>query len=286
MRVGILTFGRKHGRKTGTIGSSILRGHWLQEHWEGSELWTEGRKFDAILFQKVYWKEYFDVYDGVKILDLCDPDWLGPDLQLREISDKVDAITCSSKGIYEYVKKIVNVPIYFIPDRVNFNFFNEPKQHIGKAETVVWFGYYHNAKVVLPQVLPSLKRLGLKLLVISNEAYDPMTDYGVDIESRPFDWQTLKWDITFGDMLINPQPIEGKFVYKSDNKTFIGQALGMPVAQTADDMKRFLDPDERNKEAAEKLEVLHRDFDVKKSVEEFKSIIENIYAKRGSQDKG
>ena len=78
MRVGILTFGRKHGRKTGTIGSSILRGHWLQEHWEGSELWTEGRKFDAILFQKVYWKEYFDVYDGVKILDLCDPDWLGP----------------------------------------------------------------------------------------------------------------------------------------------------------------------------------------------------------------
>ena len=190
------------------------------------------------------------------------------------------------KGIYEYVKKIVNVPIYFIPDRVNFNFFNEPKQHIGKAETVVWFGYYHNAKVVLPQVLPSLKRLGLKLLVISNEAYDPMTDYGVDIESRPFDWQTLKWDITFGDMLINPQPIEGKFVYKSDNKTFIGQALGMPVAQTADDMKRFLDPDERNKEAAEKLEVLHRDFDVKKSVEEFKSIIENIYAKRGSQDKG
>jgi len=156
MEIRILTFQRKHGRRKGSIGSSIIRGDWLVKHWPEAKLWTEG------------------------------------------------CYSCSSEGIYKFVKKIVKVPCFYIPDRVDLDFFDKPKKHVGKAETVVWFGYYHNAKEILPMVLPSLARLRLKLLVVSNNEFNPVNTYGVEIENRKFSWETIKFDLTYGDIVINP----------------------------------------------------------------------------------
>ena len=274
-KIAILTMERKHGRKEGSIGSSMIRGRWLVKHWPGAELWTEGMPSDVMIFQKVYWPEMMEIYPGIKILDLCDPDWITGELELVKLSKMVDAITCSSKGISDFVSKVVDIPVKHIPDRLDLDFFDVKKEHKSKAKSVVWFGYIHNAKNIFQFVLPSLAKLGLDLIVISNEPYQPGIDYGVKITNIKFSWETIKYDLTRGDIVINPQPADNKrFIYKSENKTWISWALGMPVANDIDEMKKFLDPDERKTEANEKLKFVKENCDIKQSVIEFKELIE------------
>jgi len=283
MDIKIITFARRHGRDIGSIGSSVIRGQWIVKYWPEASLWSEGQKSDVLIFQKVYWQEMMACYPGIKILDLCDPDWLSGDLEIRKISKMVDAITCCSPGIYGFVKKISMAPVYLIPDRVDLDFAGGyKKEHIGKAKSVIWFGYSHNFRAVLPQIMPSLVRMGLDLVVVSNEDFIPIMDYGVRIDNRKFSWETAKYDLTFGDIIINPQPFqqEPRYKYKSINKTLIAWALGMPVADTLDDLKRFLDADERKKEVALRESELKEKWDIKISVEEFKKIIYEISDRR------
>lgn len=276
MIVKILTFARKHGRNPNTIGSSIIRGQWLVNHWPEASLWTEGCFSDALIFQKVYWPEMIELYPGVKILDLCDPDWLNGTLELVKMSKMVDAITCSSAGLYEYIRKIVGdyCEVRHIPDRLDLDFFDKKKEHFDKAKAAVWFGYSHNARQVLPQVLPSLANLNLNLVVVSDEPFAPSVDYGVDVSFRKFMWETIKYDLQAGDILINPQPMDNvNYRYKSENKTWIAWAMGLPVANNEEEMKRFLDPDERKKEADEKIIFVRKNCDINQSVKEFQDLI-------------
>lgn len=275
LEIAILTFEKRHGRRRGTIGSSIIQGEWLAKNWPQAKLWTEGMKSDVLIFQKVYWEDMLRSYPGIKILHLCDPDWLTGELELRKISLLVDAITCSSEGIYNFVKKIVDCPVYWVDDRVDLDWAGKPKEHLGKAKNVVWFGYHHNAKQVLPMVLPSLARLGLGLIVISNNDFIPAIDYGVKIINKKHNWESLRGDIMSGDIVINPQPIDihKRFQFKSQNKTITAWSLGMPVANTVDELKRFIDEQERKKEAEEKLKIVREKYDAKISALEFKEII-------------
>ena len=73
--------------------------------------------------------------------------------------------------------------------------------------------------------------------------------------------------------------------FKSNNKTLQCWALGMPVAKTADDLDRFVDPAERNKEAKVRLKEIKERWDVKISVDEMKALIEEIKIKRGGAKK-
>jgi len=276
MKIGILTFEKKHGRRKGTIGSSIIRGEWLASHWSEAELFTEGKKYDAIIFQKAYWDKYLDDYDGIKILDLCDPDWMSNGLNVIELSQKVDAVICGSEGIYELLKKILKVPVYYIPDRVDLNFFSNPKKHFGKAMTVAWFGYYHNAKDALPYVMPVLAQHNLKLVVISENQWEVSMDYGVQIENRMFSWATLKYDLQAADIILNPQSMNYRFKFKSQNKTLISWACGLPIATTDVELEHFLDPDNRNKDIAKRRKEIISKWDVKISVKEFKKVIDDI----------
>lgn len=273
--VKVLTWARKNGRPQGTIGSSIIRGDWLVKHWDEASLWSEGAKSDVMIFQKVYWEEMMDSYPGIKILDLADPDFLTGELELVKLSKKVDAITCSSKGLYNYVSKIVDCPVKHIPDRLDLDFFDFQKEHTNRATNVVWFGYYNNARDVLPLVLPSLASLKLNLTVVSNQDYVNMNNYGVEITNKNFSWDTIKYDLTYADIVLNPQPIEinKRFTYKSENKTWIAWACGMPVANTLEELELFLDPDQRKKEIENKLKFIKEECDIKKSVEEFKQLI-------------
>jgi len=271
----ILTWERKNGRTHGTVGSSIIRGDWLIKHWDEASLWSEGAKSDVMIFEKVYWEEMMDAYPGIKILDLVDPDFLTGALELVKISQKVDAITCSSKGLYDYVKKVVKCPVKHIPDRLDLEFFNYKKEHSGKATNVVWFGYHNNAKDVLPMILPTLANLGLSLTVVSNQDYVNLNSCGVEIINKQFNWDTIKFDLTYGDIVLNPQPIERnkRFIYKSENKTWIAWACGMPVANTLEELELFLDPDQRKIEVEEKLKFIKEECDIKKSVKDFKNLI-------------
>lgn len=274
MQVSFLTFERYHGREKGTTGSSQIRARWLVDKWEDAKMWKVGQKFDVLILQKVYWEQMVNDFKGIKILDLCDPDWLNADVNIVEFSKKVDWITTSTEDLAKFLKPMVKCPITVIPDRLNMDYFTEQREHIERARNVVWFGYYHNATQVLnAPVLQSLKMRGLALTVVSNGDYEPQNDMGVEITNINWTPENAYMDIKGGDFAINPPSMVRGFRFKSNNKTLISWALGLPVASTADEMDRFLSADKRNEEVKKRMQEIKKDWTVEKSIEQFKDII-------------
>ena len=87
--IGWVLFGNFHQKKD--IGSSRIRGKWVIEHMDAEEF-VQGKKYDTIIFQKTYWKEMARVFKGVKILDICDPDWLDG-AEIINFCKDIDAVT-------------------------------------------------------------------------------------------------------------------------------------------------------------------------------------------------
>lgn len=283
MKIGIFTNEMYTNAQKDSIGSSRIRCNWLLPYWPEAEEFKIAVKYDVVIFQKAYFIEYMKIFDGIKILDLCDPDWVEGKPVVESI-ELCDAVTVSSQGLYDYLQKITKKPIFLIPDRVDMNAHQEKKEHTAKAQSVVWFGYHHN-QVVLDAVLPALKRLGLNLTVISDLPYMPNTAIdGIDktwltshIKNIKYDQQTINQEIIEGgDFVLNYRPESGKFIYKSENKTIIAWALGMPVAKTVEELERFIDPEERKKEAQLRLDEIKEKYTTDKSVVEYKNVIENI----------
>lgn len=274
MQISFLPFAKFHGRDINTIGSSVIRAKWITEKWEDAKIWTTGQKFDVLILQKVYWEQMINDFKGIKILDLCDPDWLNGDVKIAETMKKVDHVTTSTEDLAKYLGQMTDTPITVIPDRLNMDYFTEPKEHIERARNVVWFGYYHNAKQVLnTPVLQSLKIRGLDLTVVSNAEFEPQNDMGINITNINWTPENAYMDIKGGDFAINPPSISRGFRFKSNNKTLISWALGLPVANTADEMDRFLDPEERTKEIKKRLNEIKKDYMIEKSINQYKDII-------------
>ena len=265
---GILLFESWHGKHN--VGSSRIRGHWLVKNWPELEVFKQGQEYSFIIFQKCYWPQFANKFDGVKILDICDADWLETQ-PVKAMIDEVDAITCSTNAITDYIKQLTNKPVLTIPDRQDLEFLDKPKVHKGKAKSVVWFGYAHNAKV-LDVVVGALKRYKLKLTVIS-ELRPP---YSKADENVKWELDTVNKNIRKHDIVLMPQKEDGRFAYKSNNKIINSWALGMPVATNPDELKRFIDPDERNKEVELRFNEVKEKWDVKLSVKELQNLIEEI----------
>ncbi len=83
-------------------------------------------------------------------------------------------------------------------------------------------------------------------------------------------------DIQSGDVVINPQWTKGKWKYKSDNKTAIARALGMPVAVDGDSLKALLTEEARRAASAEGLEWVRTERDIKQSVVDMKDVLLEI----------
>lgn len=262
---------------SGAVGSSILRGKWLVEAWPELTEWNHGDQADALIFQKAYWYAMMRDFPGKKILDLCDPDWMDGQLKLVEASQMVDAITCSNQGLTDIVSKVVkHIPVVNVPDRLNLNYFTRKKQHLAKAVRAVYFGFKHNAEVVLPQVLPSLARHGLELLVVSNRPVTFYATYGVTIKYVKWTEGTAYNDIQFADFALNPSFPNAMSRFKSNNKTLVAWGLGLPVANTAEEMLRFMDPAERQKEIDQRTAEIARDWDIQLSVKQYQDILAKI----------
>jgi hypothetical protein len=280
MKVSIVSWERFNYRPFGSIGSSMIRSRWLAEKWDEATEWKHGDKFDVLILQKVYWKDMVEDFKGVKILDMCDPDWMNMEqtsCKLMEFAQHIDAITCSTDELTNVVKRWVkHIPVITIADRLNLDYFTVKKEHKERAKAVVWFGYYHKAKEVLNYVLPSLKKRDLGLYVISNSEFIPDNDYGVPISNIQWTPNNAFMDIQSGDFVINPPSPLRDLRFKSNNKTIMSWALGMPVVNTADDMDRFLDPLERTREAEKRQSEILSLWDIKYSIEQYKALIEDI----------
>ena len=130
---------------------------------------------------------------------------------------------------------------------------------------------HHKAQQVLNQVIPSLKKRNLSLYVVSNNQFFPDNDYGVEVSNINWTPNNAFIDIQSGDFCINPGSPLAEPRFKSNNKTLISWGLGMPVAETAKDLDRFLDPKERQKESDLKQIEIKDKWDITISIKEFKA---------------
>lgn len=272
--IGFLTMEKYENRRKDSVGSSRIRGRWVMKYCEILKEFRNGRTYDAVIYQKAYWKEHIDVFDGVKIFDLCDPDWLDG-RPLLELSEQIDAFTVPTVALRDYMAQMLNKPVYIIPDRIDPDEHTPVKlEHVGKARTAVWFGYSQNHKVLDP-VVDSLHNRGIKLVCISDRNY-----FQADVNLK-YDYQTLNQDLIKYDFAVMPTlPDDFRFHFKSNNKDLTCWALGLPVAKSGDDVERFMDPAEREKESLLRREEVLTKYHSKLSGDEYLKIISEIYAKK------
>lgn len=284
MKTGILTFEQFQGKKD--IGSSRIRGHWIVQHWKEAgldigecELFKYGEKYDAVIFQKAYFVEYAKKFNGVKIFDICDPDWLHWSFRFKEMIEACDAVTCSSKELCTSISKFTKKPVYFVPDRVDLSLVPPPKIHVGPTRNAVWYGYSHNF-AILDSTIPALAKHGLGLIVVSDDVYMPSQQNKVEVTNLPWSPFYMR-DIQKGDVVINPRHEKGKWKYKSDNKTSLAWALGMPVAHNGEQLDALMTEEARVKQSTEKLALIKAEYDILHSVTDYKDIITEIAKSKG-----
>lgn len=277
MNVGIITMEKVENRPPGSVGSSRIRGKWLWNNWNECEEFQVGHNYDVIIFQKAYWKEMLSTYKGIKIFDLCDPDWLEP-RPVVEAMEHCHAMVTSSQSLADYVKKFIpNKPVICIPDRVDLKEHKPRDIHQGIARKAVWFGYSHNIHYI-QKTFDYLIENNLQLTIISNTPYNP--PFGFDklkVLNINYDYKSIHDNVKECDIALFPETnddMRGKF--KTNNKTLTSWALGLPVAKTPDDLVKFMSADERNKERELRLQEIKEKWDIKLSVKEYKSLIQDL----------
>lgn len=279
MKTGFVSMEFYENRKKGSVGSSRIRSDWVVENSNGAfEKYKIGEKYDCIVFQKAYWEEMVKNFDGIKIFDLCDPDWLD-NRPIVEMIRNCDGVVTSTERLAEQIRQfdIGGKPVICIPDRLDFKW-SEPVKplHEGRATDVVWFGYGQNS-YVLDSCLDGLARRGLKLTVISDRSYHS-NDFFI-----PYNEETVNNEIIKHDIVLLPKAgsADYRFQFKSNNKTIQAKALGMPVATNGEELDKYLDADERNKAREDGLLEVHDKWDIKVSVEEYKKFINSLRRKNG-----
>lgn len=287
MKVRFFDFSTYHGKNPPT-GSTQIRVHQLIKYWEDADVYKYGEKPDVLIFQKVYsapdYKFPNNYSGGLKILDLCDPDWFSGLVNVRESVDAVDAVTCSSENLSKFIRQFTSKPVVTIPDRFDPEVIPKPKTHTRKAKTVAWFGYRHNAETLKP-AMNAINELGLSLLIISDD--DPMMWQWVprqDLESFKnsrykyikYEEQTFYKNIQKADFSIIPAGTRPEDRFKSNNRTVKSILAGLPVATNRETLENFIDSGYRKEYLLEKYIPTHIEYDVKKSVEQYKRLISQI----------
>lgn len=274
--IGIYTFEVFQGRKN--IGSSRIRGHWVAKAWgKEAEIFRYGQKYDAIIYQKAYAVEHAKIYKGIKILDLCDADFLHWGYRTKEMIEECHAVTTSTEALAQQIRRFTDKPVLCIPDRLDLEEISVGfKEHLQPAQVAGWYGYSQNFDTLKSAVV-ELKRKHLSLLVISDKPFyvTQMSD-GVSIQNRPHKWETVCKDLLDADIIINPTFNKGRWKYKSNNKTILAWALGLPVAHDGVALKNFLDPEARARESLLRRKEVEELYDVKLSVIQYQQLISKL----------
>lgn len=279
--IGIVPFTYFRGNNK-PVGSSFLRVDSLVRSNADFEKWQHGKKYESLIFQKAYWKEMMELFEGPMILDICDPDWINNGLDIKKIGSMVHAITCSSPKLTNLLAgyfpgKIVAC----VPDRLDINYYPEPRPiHVGEAKTVVWFGFIHNAHETLATLAPVIREHQLKLKIISNFPYTKEDEIAkLKPEFYQFEHATAYPIIQTGDIVLNPKSTLAFFKYKSNNKSLISWLLGLPVAETAAELELLINADERNKQVRKMSKVVKEEYNINQSAVQYREIINIIKSK-------
>lgn len=266
-----------HGKSD--VGSTRLRVHQMINHWPEAALYKYGENPDVMIFQKVYLQpdwQFMAHFKGIKILDICDSDWLAG-AEVKRSLDAVDGATCPTETFAGFLRQLTDKPIKVIPDRHELKDFKKQANHVGPIKSVVWFGYKHNASS-LRWAMNFLARNDVKLTVVSNE--DPLPYQWADDPDKS---QKLYKFVRFEQELLNEElikhdaallPIGSRPVdrFKSNNRTIIARLCGLPIITDDTTFEKYNDPGNRR-------EPFDRDaWDVRQSVREMKEFIELLLA--------
>lgn len=265
--------------KNPVSGSTHIRVNQLINYWPQASLYQYGDNPDVLIFQKVYCHSDYKFpahFPGKKILDICDPDWMGMGVPVKETIDAMDAVVCPTKAMQKFLQQMTDKPVELIKDRFDIEKVPAPKSHSGDAKTVVWFGYSHNAELLKPAI-PLIEQHNLKLIVISDD--DPImyrwghNDMKKYYEFIKYDEDTIYQDLQKADFCMLPKGNRPEDKFKSENKTIKANLAGLPVVYDLDTFERFMDGVERQRLVSENWERTKADYDVKRSVEEYKELI-------------
>lgn len=270
MRVGYLTMEKYDNRRENSVGSSRIRGRWVMKYTPEIETFKNGQHYDAVVYQKAYWDDHMKEFDGVKIFDLCDPDWLDR-RPVKGVCDLVDAITVSTPALKEFLGQMTDKPIRIIPDRIDPEEYTVRKtEHSSKIRTVVWFGYSSNS-IVLDPVVNVLHDLGISLVVISERPY-----HSADVNIK-YEYDSVNSEIIKHDAVLLPQVEDNyRHSFKSNNKTLASWALGMPVIKTYEDIERLASREAREQESEQRYNEVITDHHVRKSGQEYLDLIKEV----------
>jgi len=275
------TFEQFHAKSN--VGSTKIRVHNLIKNWKEAELYKFGEKPDVMIYQKVYIGKDYKVpatFPAIKILDVCDPDWFDG-VPIKETVDAMDAVVTPTNALADFIRQLTDKPVKVIRDRFDLSDFPERKMHRGKAKTVVWFGYQHNAGS-LKLAVQSFERRGLNLRVVADQ--DPFAsrwaakpqEYEKKYRFIKYLPETAYREIQKADICVLPKLNRPQDRFKSENKTVIAQLLGLPVAVNADELDKFMEADDRNGHIDTTYDKLKQDYDCLVSVKEYKELIDEI----------
>jgi hypothetical protein len=281
-RVGILTFQQMWGSEN--TASSRIRAQWLVNYWDRAELFTVGRRYEAVIFQKAYWPEYAALFDGVKILDICDPDFLDWKSAAMRMMDHCDAVTTPTVRLKEFIGRYTDRPVHVVPDRLDLSTVDGLRKiHCGPARTAAWYGYGHNYPA-LDSMAGHLSPLGITRLIVIAQQDKPyrLPDGCTGIEVVNYAWsaETVNQHLLEADVVVNPRLSHGRWQYKSSNKTVNAWALGLPVAHSAAELAHFLSEEARREEGKRRYDEVRERFDVRQSVDELERVISDVRAGR------
>jgi hypothetical protein len=279
MVVQYLDFGKYHG-KGDKQGSTLIRMNQMMPYWEGFGPYKYGAHPEALIFQKVYCTEDYKFpihYPGVRILDICDPDWL-EGVSIVETAQGVDAVVTPTESMAEFIRQFhSNVKV--IPDRFDLDPIPKPKEHTEQAKTVVWFGYAHNSILMKP-AMATLDRLNLNLVIISND--DPFLhqwsnrDYKEFYKFVKYDESTIYQELQKADFALLPEGNRPVDVFKSNNKAIKANLAGLPVARKLEEVELYMDAQAREQWLVDNYATIQAEYDICKSVKEYQNLIAEI----------
>jgi hypothetical protein len=267
------------------VGSTKIRAHNLIKYWPKADLYKYGERPEVLIFQKVYCTydyKFPKTYPGITILDVCDTDWNDtPDIYIKETLDGVNAAVVPTKNMQKLLQQMTDKPVVVIKDRFDLSEFPKPKIHNGKAKTLVWFGYSHNAEL-MNYVIPSIEKRGLNLIIISDSdphlykyANDPI-EFEKKYTCIKYKQETIYQELQKADICVLPKGNRPQDRYKSENKTVIAGLCGLPVVTNAEELDSMMEAEARNGHINTIHSKLKQDYDVMKSIEEYKNLIRNI----------
>jgi hypothetical protein len=277
MKVAFCTMEKFDNRVKDSVGSSRIRGNWLIKYWQDAEEYVIGQEYDVMIFQKVYWQSFKNNasdFKGIKILDICDPDWL-EGKPVMEYVDFMDATVTSTQALADFIKKVrPNARVLCIPDRMDLEVHKRKQKHEGLLKKLVWFGYSTNVHYI-EKTFADVITKGLELTIISDQPYNPGVAYeNLKVINVPYAWPSVNKEIIKADTVLMPVSNDDlRGIFKSNNKTLTAWALGMPVIQLPQDLERFKTAEARQAEADKRRKEIEKDWDVKISVKEYQDLL-------------